>query len=300
MRAVKRIAVAGIGILMVVFMILSSSNLIQGETKREIKKISVIGLDRNAAQVDDFKRGIEEAANIKRVDINYQEIGETEADVDVYVERECENGAQALIVFSDKEEQILSYLKENNKKIPLIMVSPESETDDPAAHVWFDTQEMAELLVEHIEEKRKQDGDVPVVFLTDKSKRSERILKLLRAAFQEKGIEIKKKKLTSVISEGGIYIGATPEITEKAVSYLKNENTSIYGIGYSKEVLRYVRENRIEGVVAYSSYTLGILAVKSAAASIENKSVETKQQISCRWINKENITAQYEFLFPIY
>ena len=83
-----------------------------------------------------------------------------------------------------------------------------------------------------------------MVFLTDKSKRSERILKLLRAAFQEKGIEIKKKKLTSVISEGGIYIGATPEITEKAVSYLKNENTSIYGIGYSKEVLRYVRENR--------------------------------------------------------
>ena len=59
---------------MVVFMFLSYSNLFGGETERDITKISVIGIKRENSQVEDFKRGIEEAANAKRVDVEYLEI----------------------------------------------------------------------------------------------------------------------------------------------------------------------------------------------------------------------------------
>ena len=46
MRRAKKIGIVCVGILMVVFMFLSYSNLFGGETKRDITKISVIGIKR--------------------------------------------------------------------------------------------------------------------------------------------------------------------------------------------------------------------------------------------------------------
>ena len=111
MRRAKKIGIVCVGILMVVFMFLSYSNLFGGEMKRDITKISVIGIKRKNSQVEDFKRGIEEAANAKRVDVEYLEIEEDYDTIKEYIDREIKNGSQALIVFSEKEEQILSYLQ---------------------------------------------------------------------------------------------------------------------------------------------------------------------------------------------
>ena len=60
MRRAKKIGIVCVGILMIVFMFLSYSNLFGGETERDITKISVIGIKRKNSQVEDFKRGIEE------------------------------------------------------------------------------------------------------------------------------------------------------------------------------------------------------------------------------------------------
>ena len=57
MRRAKKIGIVCVGILMVVFMFLSYSNLFGGETERDITKISVIGIKRENSQVEDFKRG---------------------------------------------------------------------------------------------------------------------------------------------------------------------------------------------------------------------------------------------------
>ena len=120
MRRAKKIGIVCVGILMVVFMFLSYSNLFGGETKRDITKISVIGIKRKNSQVEDFKRGIEEAANAKRVDVEYLEIEEDYDTIKEYIDREIKNGSQALIVFSEKEEQILlsAVRKEENPADP--------------------------------------------------------------------------------------------------------------------------------------------------------------------------------------
>ena len=149
MRRAKKIGIVCVGILMVVFMFLSYSNLFGGETKRDITKISVIGIKRKNSQVEDFKRGIEEAANAKRVDVEYLEIEEDYDTIKEYIDREIKNGSQALIVFSEKEEQILSYLQSEKKKIPLILVNP-GGTEEKTIRVWFDVQDMAECLAEKI------------------------------------------------------------------------------------------------------------------------------------------------------
>lgn len=50
MRRAKKIGIVCVGILMVVFMFLSYSNLFGGETKRDITKISVIGIKRKTVR----------------------------------------------------------------------------------------------------------------------------------------------------------------------------------------------------------------------------------------------------------
>ena len=172
MRRAKKIGIMCVGILMVVFMFLSYSNLFGGETERDITKISVIGIKRENSQVEDFKRGIEEAANAKRVDVEYLEIEEDYDTIKEYIDREIKNGSQALIVFSEKEEQILSYLQSEKKKIPLILVNP-GGTEEKTIRVCFDVQDMAECLAEKIHQKRQEEE--PVVYLTDEKEMSERM-----------------------------------------------------------------------------------------------------------------------------
>ena len=203
MRRAKKIGIVCVGILMVVFMFLSYSNLFGGETKRDITKISVIGIKRKNSQVEDFKRGIEEAANAKRVDVEYLEIEEDYDTIKEYIDREIKNGSQALIVFSEKEEQILSYLQSEKKKIPLILVNP-GGTEEKTIRVWFDVQDMAECLAEKIHQKRQEEE--PVVYLTDEKEMSERMWTCLLytsdAADEEDSVDlggrriIKKKKKT--------------------------------------------------------------------------------------------------------
>ena len=143
------------------------------------------------SQVEDFKRGIEEAANAKRVDVEYLEIEEDYDTIKEYIDREIKNGSQALIVFSEKEEQILSYLQSEKKKILLILVNP-GGTEEKTIRVWFDVQDMAECLAEKIHQKRQEEE--PVVYLTDEKEMSERMWTIFQETFQKQGLQSRKRK----------------------------------------------------------------------------------------------------------
>ena len=306
MRRAKKIGIVCVGILMVVFMFLSYSNLFGGETKRDITKISVIGIKRKNSQVEDFKRGIEEAANAKRVDVEYLEIEEDYDTIKEYIDREIKNGSQALIVFSEKEEQILSYLQSEKKKIPLILVNP-GGTEEKTIRVGVAFFEIAGRHGQLVEIHQKRQEEEPVVYLTDEKEMSERMWTIFQETFQKQGIAIEKKKMTLPNlakyrdrKQQAVFICSSPKITEETADYLKSKNQVIYGIGYSDEVLQGIREGKVEGVMAYSMYSFGIYAVKSAVYSIEGKKVDHLTKTKCEWITQDNIKEKYDFLFPIY
>ena len=171
--------------------------------------------------------------------------------------------------------------------------------------VWFDVQDMAECLAEKIHQKRQEEE--PVVYLTDEKEMSERMWTIFQETFQKQGIAIEKKKMTLPNlakyrdrKQQAVFICSSPKITEEASDYLKSKNQVIYGIGYSDEVLQGIREGKVEGVMAYSMYSFGIYAVKSAIYSIEGKKVDHLTKTKCEWITQDNIKEKYDFLFPIY
>ena len=156
-------------------------------------------------------------------------------------------------------------------------------------------------------EERKRQEEEPVVYLTDEKEMSERMWTIFQETFQKQGIAIEKKKMTLPNlakyrdqKQQAVFICSSPKITEETADYLKSKNQVIYGIGYSDEVLQGIREGKVEGVMAYSMYSFGIYAVKSAVYSIEGKKVDHLTKTKCEWITQDNIKEKYDFLFPIY
>ena len=165
-------------------------------------------------------------------------------------------------MFSEKEEQILSYLQSEKKKIPLILVNP-GGTEEKTIRVWFDVQDMAECLAEKIHQKRQEEE--PVVYLTDEKEMSERMWTIFQETFRTKGWQSRKKSTLPNLAkyrdrkQQAVFICSSPKITEETADYLKSKNQVIYGIGYSDEVLQGIREGKVEGVMAYSMYSFGIM-----------------------------------------
>ena len=128
---------------------------------------------------------------------------------------------------------------------------------------------------------QKRQEEEPVVYLTDEKEMSERMWTIFQETFQNQGIAIEKKKMTLPNlakyrdqKQQAVFICSSPKITEETADYLKSKNQVIYGIGYSDEVLQGIREGKVEGVMAYSMYSYGIYAEKSAVYSIEVKKVD--------------------------
>ena len=294
---------------MVVFMALSSTDLIVEEEQEEIKKISVIVVEQEGCNTDNFKRGIEQAANAVRADVSYIEIQSEEEDEKIleYMKRESERGEQAMIFFSEREDLVLRYLQSEWEKIPLICVNSYSDYEGPALRVGLDVENMAKSFAERIE--KIYGTDITAVLITNGKEDSENISRFLEDAFREKNIKTKKiedsrkqvRKYAEEYSEDKIFVGCCTAATERTAVYLKEGEAALYGVGYSNEILQYIREGSIEGVMAYSMYSIGINAMECAGEILGKKQMEKKDVlVSSRWITKDNMKSEYEFLFPIY
>lgn len=306
MSKVKKISIFMVAVLMVVFLVLSSTNLVTGEEQEEIKKISVIVEEQTESGADDFKRGIEEAANANRADIDYIEIsGEEEEDkILEYIRRESENSVQAMILMADHEELVLQFLKSEKKNVPLIWVNPNSGDGGTAASVTFDADTMAKELAQKIEEE--YGADAQIVLLINEKENAKNIGGILERefagwSFSTTKMEISRNAVRKCLGEGKkIFIGCCAAVTEQAALFFKEGEAVLFGVGYSDKVLQNIREERVDGVMAYSMYSMGIYAMKCAVTAVEKDSIEREIQVPCRWITKENMKSEYDFLFPIY
>ncbi|MCI5898730.1 MAG: substrate-binding domain-containing protein [Hominisplanchenecus sp.] len=308
MGRVKKISITLVAVLMVVFMVLASTNLVTGEEQEEIKKISVIVENQGESGTDDFKRGIEEAANAKRADIDYIEInGEEETEkILEYIRRERENGVQAMILLTDRQQTVLQYLESGKKEMPLIWVNLDSEDGKVTANITFDTEVMAQELAEKIQKEYGEQAEV--VLLTNERDSVKKLSLVLEQEFAGYSFAVTRMKISrnavrKCLDEGEkkkIFIGCSADVTEQASLFFRENEAVLLGIGYSDKVLQNIREGKIDGVMAYSMYSIGFYAMQSAVTAAEKKDFEPEIQVPCKWITKENMKSEYDFLFPIY
>ena len=184
---------------------------------------------------------------------------------------------------------------EGKKPVRVLFMSPQGKTF---------SQEMAKELAQKIEEE--YGADAQIVLLINEKENAKNIGGILEREFAEWSfsttkMEISRNAVRKCLGEGKkIFIGCCAAVTEQAALFFKEGEAVLFGVGYSDKVLQNIREERVDGVMAYSMYSMGIYAMKCAVTAVEKDSIEREIQVPCRWITKENMKSEYDFLFPIY
>lgn len=303
MSRVKKISFFLIFLLMMIFLLMSSTDLIIKEETEEIKKISVFAVTDEAAGLEDFKRGILEAAGDSRVDTNYVTASDRESaeELAARLRREYDSGVQAVILFMENPEMLRSYVRESGEEVPVITVNAFG-SDNHTADISFDAESGGAELADELQER--YGGKVRAVLLTGEAEISGEIAGILQRVFQKKAMKAECVELTQEnlkkyqeAEEKTVFVGCWMTETEQAMEYLEGEE--LYGIGYSTKILDGIAEGKVTGVEAFSMYAAGIYATRQAVCAIGQGKAEDVQ-IPCRMITKENMKEQQEFLFPVY
>lgn len=303
MSRAKKVSFSVTAVLVVFLLLMSSTDLIIKEEMEEIKKISVFAVTDEDAGMEDFKRGILEAAGDSRVDANYVTApgGELKEDLAARLRREYDSGVQAVILFMENPELLRRYVRESGEEVPIITVNAFG-SDDHMADVSLDAESGGAELAEEIREKHGQ--ETKTILLTGEEGLSGEIAEVLKKIFRKKKMKAECVELSQEnikryqeAKEETVFVGCWMTETEQAMELLEGEE--LYGVGYSNKILDGILEGKVEGVAAFSMYAAGIHATRQAVYAIAHERTENIQ-IPCRMITKANMKEQQEFLFPVY
>lgn len=291
-----------VAILMVLFFILSSTDLLVREDKQEIKKVSVISPGESGSVWEDFRRGIQEAANEDRVEANYivlGEEGETWTQTEL-IERECQRGAQAIVLVVKDRGSMEEYLADKQDMAPLIIVNSFGNYDHQVSRILFDTDEAAKGLVQEI--LKQESGLQSVTCLTGESQISAEVYKSLKKALAAEGIETESMTMNHGAEEAqGVLIGCGPQETEELLAKTgEGQGRAIYGVGHSDTILKEMEAGNVKGIMAYSMYSMGVHAVREAVRTIDEGEAEATVLVPCKLITGDNLKEEQTFLFPIH
>ena len=311
----------GYGLVLVLLFLLSSTDLIIKEEKREIYPISVIVEDTSDTNYVNFRKGMEQAAIEWNGDISFITLYETGSvrQQQELILREEQAGARALIVVPAQGEgtpEDLSRLA----NIPTVMVWTEQEPADAAAVVTADFSQMGQKLAGQI--ARSYDRDIPVYLIgrTLKHEGTGSFERALTKELEQMGFSVRmalgededacRRVLEEAVPlepKGAVIVGLEPDSLREAASMLKTDESlrsivrGLYGRGSTPEILDGLDRGIIRGICATDEFSAGYLSVCRAIEAVSGRNPEKETVLDNYYIEKEDLRkSRYEtMLYPI-
>ncbi len=311
----------GYGIILVLLFLLSSTDLIIKEEKREIYPISVIVEDTSDINYVNFRKGMEQAAIERNADISFitlYEAGSASQQQEL-IAREQQAGASALIVAPAQGGEIpedLSRLAD----IPVVMVWTGQEPEQAEALVTTDFAQMGRDMAGQI--AQSYDRDIPVYLIgrTLKHEGTESFERTLEEELESRGFTIclsleedgntYRTVLEQAISQepkGAVIVGLDPDSLREAASVLKSDEKlrsyvrGLYGRGSAQEILEALDRGIIRGICATDEFSAGYLSVCRAVEAVSGQRPQKRTVLDHYYIEKEDLRRpKYEtMLYPI-
>ena len=309
------------GIILVLLFLLSSTDLIIKEEKREIYPISVIVEDTSDINYVNFRKGMEQAAIERNADISFitlYEAGSASQQQEL-IAREQQAGASALIVAPAQGGEIpedLSRLAD----IPVVMVWTGQEPEQAEALVTTDFAQMGRDMAGQI--AQSYDRDIPVYLIgrTLKHEGTESFERTLEEELESRGFTIclsleedgntYRTVLEQAISQepkGAVIVGLDPDSLREAASVLKSDEKlrsyvrGLYGRGSAQEILEALDRGIIRGICATDEFSAGYLSVCRAVEAVSGQRPQKRTVLDHYYIEKEDLRRpKYEtMLYPI-
>lgn len=311
-------------VILVFLYLASSTDLIIKEKVVRIHPVSIILDDINDDYYQNFKKGADHAAREYHGDISYTTMyrqGAAGEQIEL-VNREIEDGAEALIAVPVDGSELEQALDEKKYGVPFVIFGSQVVGDEVNVHIELDSMQAGRLLAEQAAKELPEDV-VCYLFAQDLSLGDSRLVyEGVKSVLEEAGIEyvLKEKKdeegLFRATVESAIYPATTEHaavialdrksLTETA-DILKTNGTyrnylwGVYGVGCTTSLLNSMDAGLIDGLVTYNQYLAGYLSVQKAVEAISLPGRKETIPMELYYITRENMRdRRYEkMLYPM-
>ncbi len=302
----------------------SSTDLIIKEKAVKIHPISIILDDVNDEYYQNFKKGVDQAAKEYHGDTSYTTLyrqGAAAEQIEL-INREIEDGAEAVVAVPVKGSQLEQALGEKKYGIPFVVFGSQVVGDEVNVHIELDSREAGQLLGEEAVKELPEDV-VCYLFAQDLELGDSRLVyEGVTRVLQEAGVEyvLKEKKEDEGLFRTTVEAAVYPATTERAAvialdrkslsetadilktnSSYRNHLWGVYGIGCTTSLLNSMDAGLIDGLVTYNQYLAGYLSVQKAVEAISLPGWKETVSMELYYITRENMRdKRYEkMLYPM-
>lgn len=309
------------GILVLLFL-MSSTNLIIKEKKKEVYRVSVIVEDSKDDYYVNLKKGMDQAALEHNIDVNFitlYERNNSEQQKEL-LQRELDVETQAVILVPVDYTKTVTMLDAMTIDTPVIILNNEEPAGNKVmANISMDYFEAGKLLAEQI--SYRSDGNTPVyLFAEGLQYGSNRRLydglisifagqgndiNLIEKAFDNRYAEVMAERVAKE-KEAVVIALDTESLLElagmKGQEQERFDRVSLYGPGATLKILRYMEDGVIDGIVADNTYNAGYISMEEALSAIDNKVIKEKVVLKSFFLDQRDIEkTEYEkMLYPIH
>lgn len=322
MKKRENLVLAGLGFILILLYLLSSTDLIIKERKTEIYPVSLILDDTTDEFCQNFKKGVDRAAIELNADVSLitlYEGGDGEQQIE-RLAREQQDGAKALIVMPVSENVLEDALAQKRLQIPLVLVNAALPRDKVSSVVMTDHDAMGRKLAEQV--LTRHGTEVPY-FLFDTGKESaakHHFQDGVENVLQTNGCIVKKierhgdgsfrkaiEELVYPDSSRAVIVALDSESLLETAQILADSSVypehveGLYGRGTSTTLLNYLDRGVIDGLCVTDDFSTGYLSVKRAVEILANQKLTEETILDSYYIEKKDLRSQEfeKMLYPI-
>lgn len=304
-------------VFLIILFLMCSTDLIIREPEKEIYQIAVIIEDVRSDNYSNFRKGMDQAAVEFNVDVHFITLYE-KLDVEQQMElmdREQQDGADALIVVPADEEQITG----KQMAIPVIFLRS-GLGGASMGSITVDYEKMGEQLAGKMSENIRENSSV--LLLSNPAKQSDMDRVFLQSAeavlaadgYDTRTIKVddEERMLTflenlTVWKEGeAVILAENQEILTTMAGIMADDPDAaacvkgLYGRGNTLPILNYLDRGYIDGICVTDDFSIGYLSVREAVRILEGND-SSYVVMNSYYIEKEDLReSEYEkVLFPI-
>lgn len=260
----KRIFFAVLALLILVAALYAYQTLASG-AEAEVYAISVILCREDA----NFEKGLNSAAIEHNADVHIVTLsGADETAEAAALEREVNNGADAVVLCFANDRAAGDWLAEMNIAVPIVLVGDVVNTGKRMSAVSLDVDAQAQALVEEI---KKQPLRSLILVEAEESRTTRATRKgILRDALENAGFTYDIVRAANIVrlTPGLVYVALDPAAS-LTLARLWTQGALVYGMGYDPSLRDALESGHIEALVLASAFDAGYLALSDAAARID-------------------------------
>lgn len=304
-------------LILVVLFLISSTDYIWQERKVDVSNISVIvDIPQDSINLN-LQEGTKKAAQAYHADMHFLNLHDYEAqqmDIQTLVQRELDAGCEGIVLQCGSSRVTEEILENIPVGVPVVLWDTEAESPRVKAHVSFDREAIARLLVEKVSEARDKGQSVTLVSHKDCGDQVKSTHDLLEELFPQAGIMVRRVELADyaeakalvggLAAQGGnMVVSCDTQALEAMAQVCENNGCELplFGMGWSGMIREQLEKENIAGVAVIDAYGAGYFGVQKLTMIMTGEDQNEEERIfQTIWVTGENMydRSREAILFP--